>query len=303
MLKYEDLKYTEVERLDRDKTIFLMAVSPLEVHGPHLPLGTDVLIAEELIKRYTVNLAELHPDYTLIKMPSLFTGGSPLPLNGSIKIRARVLEKLIYDFGQGLAEQGFNYLFLADNHGGPGHQLAIEAAARKLWKKYRFYLINPFGLVFRYMVEHEPSFMNLTGLGPGECGDDPDSHAGTNETSLVLSIDEKIAGDYEKVAPSLAPECRGAASIFAGLARVFQSLGGRVIAADLLHLARTLAWIDDDNMKPYLGLPARASKKAGEAMLKARVQVAVSLFENALEGKEVKIRPLIWSLRFLRYFL
>ena len=48
-----------------------MAVSPIEVHGPHLPLGTDVFVAEELRRRYAAALQEEFPDYTLVVLPSL----------------------------------------------------------------------------------------------------------------------------------------------------------------------------------------------------------------------------------------
>jgi creatinine amidohydrolase len=48
IISYVRMSLPEIEALDREKTIFLMAVSPIEVHGPHLPLGTDVFVAEEL---------------------------------------------------------------------------------------------------------------------------------------------------------------------------------------------------------------------------------------------------------------
>lgn len=307
VLEYVELSLPEIEGLERGKTVFLMSVSPIEAHGPHLPVGTDVFIAGELLNRYVSQFKKNHPELTLVKLPSLYVGSDAVPAPGSLSVPAPHLEGILTAYGEGLAKQGFRYLFIADNHGGPRHQMAIEAAARKLWKKRRFYLIDPFGLVFRYMVQHDPNFMRRTGLGPGECGDSPDSHAGTNETSLMLACcPEKVRRNYKEVEPSLPPPLRGGAAFVAFLGRLIYSLGGRKLGRDLQDpLAYTLAWVSDPDMKPYMGGPAKASKEAGEAMLVARVEVAMELFEKALQsgGKEpVHIEPMLWGIRLLRKF-
>lgn len=305
VLEYVELCLPEIEDLDREKTVFLISVSPIEVHGPHLPVGTDVFIAEELLSRYVSELGKNHPELTFVKLPPLYAGSDALPVPGSLSIPARHLEGILTAYGQGLAEQGFRYLFVADNHGGPRHQMAIEASARRLWRKYRFYLIDPFGQVFRYMVQHDPDFMQRTGLGPGECGDGRDSHAGTNETSLMLACcSEKVAGDFREVEPSLPPPLRGGSAFVAGLGKFIGRLGGRKLGRDLKkHLANTLAWVSDPDMKPYMGDPGKAKQESGKAMLTARVEVAMELFEKALAsgGREpVHIEPMLWGVRFLR---
>ncbi len=303
MLKYEELTMGDLAQLDREKTVFLMAVSPLEVHGPHLPVGTDVIIAEGLIERYQHELQKEYTDYQLVELPSLYIGANPVPAAGSIAIKASRLEGLLYDFGKGLADQGFYYLFLADNHGGPGHQLAIEAASRKLYKKKGFYLVNPFNLVYRYMVNHEPFFMDRLGLEPGECGDNVDCHAGTNETSLFVHIRGEEENIYKKIEASLPPEDIGITAILKGISRIFKGIGFKNLSLDLVHLANTLAWVNDQEMKPYMGSPAKASKKAGERMIEARVEIGLKLFRKALAGEKVETKPLLWSLRVLRWFL
>jgi len=304
ILEYVELRLPEILELDREKTVFLIGVSPIEIHGPHLPVGTDVFIAEELLADYVSELAKNHPELTFVKLPPLYAGSDALPHPGSLSVPAPHLEGILTAYGQGLAKQGFRYLFVADNHGGPRHQMAIEASARRLWRKHKFYLIDPFGLDFRYMVQHDPDFMQRTGLGPGECGDDPDSHAGTNETSLMLArCSEKVADDFREVEPSLPPSLRGGAAFVAALGRFISFLGGRKLGRDLKHLANTLAWVTDPNMKPYMGNPGKANREAGEAMIAARVEVAMELFEKALAsgGREpVHISPMLWGVRFLR---
>ena len=120
-------------------------------------------------------------------------------------------------------------------------------------------------------------------MGPGVCGDDPDSHAGTNETSLMLACSPgRVRQGYRSVRASLPPARRGAAKLVGGLAIVARLIGGRTLGRDLDHLANTLAWVNDPEMIPYMGDPSKATREAGEAMLAARVDVAMDLFERAL---------------------
>ncbi len=296
MQEYIKMTMREVESLDREKTIFLMSVSPIEAHGPHLPLGTDIFVAEELQRRYVNALKEEFPSYTLIKLPPLYLGADAVPAEGSLSVSGPTLKDTLMALSRGLAKQGFRYLFLSDNHGGPRHHLSIEVLARKLWKKYRFYLINPFGLVFRLMVQHDEDFMQKVGLREGEMGDDNDAHAGTNETSLMLAVDpEKVASDYKEVLPSAPPPPKRPILILSRILGMFSEQKRK----DLEHLANVMGWVSDPEMKPYMGFPALASADAGEAMFNTRVEVAMHLFRDALAGKPVLIKPMLWGLKFL----
>lgn len=296
-LSYVRMTLPEIEALERDKTIFLMAVSPIEVHGPHLPLGTDIFVAEELLRRYSAALQEEYPGYTLVGLPPLYLGADALPVKGSLSVPAPLVRKVLLSYVKGLAAQGFRYLFLADNHGGPRHQLGIESASRKAWRKHRFYLVNPFNHEFRLMIQHDPAFLKETGLGPGTCGDDADAHAGTNETSLMLqAAPDQVRASWRTVSPSLPPPPAGAVLFL----RRLLSLFSRTLGEDLKHLAYTLSWVGDPRMKPYMGAPALASAAAGEAMLQARTRIAMGFFRQALAGEEIRIAPLLWGLRFLQ---
>ncbi len=301
MLNYQDLTQNEVEKLDRDKTIFLMSVSPIEVHGDHLPMGTDIFVSEELLNRYKRELNKTHPHHTLVKLPPLYAGANALPVLGSISVPAKVLEELLLAYSKGLQKQGFKYLFIADNHGGPTHQMAMEAVAKKMWKKYKFYFVNPFNLEFKYMVQHDKDFLESINLGPSTCGDDNDSHAGTNETSLMLaSAPDKIKGDFLKVEASKPPIIKGGVKMIMLFSNIFNFFGAKQLSKDLIHLANTLAWVSDKEMKSYMGDPKLANIESGERMLEGRVQVAMKLFNSALKGEKLATTPMLWNLRFLK---
>lgn len=295
--EYVRMTLPEIEALDRGKTVFLIAVSPVEVHGPHLPLGTDVFISRELIKRYIKELQKEYPDYALVILPPLYLGADALPVKGSLSVPAPLVREVLLAYAKGLAAQGFRYLFLADNHGGPRHQMGIEAASRKAWRKYRFYLIDSFNHEFRLMIQHDPAFLEETGLEPGRCGDDADAHAGTNETSLMMIADmEQVRESWREIPASLPPASSKAVLFLGRVAGIFS----RTLGKDIKHLAATLAWVADRRMLPYMGAPALAAPEAGEAMLRARTKIAMDFFRQALSGMPVCITPLLWGLRALQ---
>ncbi len=84
-------------------------------------------------------------------------------------------------------------------------------------------------------------------------------------------------------------------TLLARLAGIF-SAG---LERDLHHLAATMAWVKSRDMLPYMGAPALATPEAGEAMLQARIAVAMGLFRQALAGRPVKLKPMLWGLRVL----
>lgn len=81
------MTWTEAREALRSETIVLLPIGAIEAHGPHLPLSTDVLIAEELSRRAAMALRGRH-DLAVI-LPALiygvsrvgvcFPGTSPIP--------------------------------------------------------------------------------------------------------------------------------------------------------------------------------------------------------------------------------
>ena len=297
---YLDLTYRELGDLDRERTVIVGAVSPVEVHGPHLPLGTDIFIAEEVRDRVGAALLARHPDWTVIDLPTIAAGSDPIPLPGSVEIAPAALEALVGGWARALAEQGFRYWVLLDNHGGPHHQLAIEAAGRKAARR-GLHVISPFHLEFRRMVALDPDLLEATALAEGTVGDVTDSHAGTNETSLMLACrPESVRPAYKDLGSARVSPRRGLPRLLAALGHFLERAGARDASTDLHFISSALAWVSDSDMDSYQGTPSSASWEAGERMLEYRVAVALRLFEAAAAGSPIETRPLGWSIRRLR---
>lgn len=289
------MTFQEVQKLNKDKTILLLALSPIETHGPHLPLGTDLIISEKLLLKYKEKIEKKYPDYTVIKVPSLPFGSSLLPVEGSLEIKTRLLEKTLYNYIEQLAKIGFKYLFIIDNHGGPTHQMAVQAVTNKVYKKYNFYAIDLFNYFFRLMIEKDRELLDRLESEDIQYGDDTDLHAGSNETSLLLYLSKEDVGKYQDLKDSTIPSFNGFSKYIYKASRLFNSKG-------LYHLAVNLAWINDKDMLPYLGYPTKAKADKGRDMINARVNIGMEIINKVLNDQFVEIKPILWNLRILRYF-
>jgi hypothetical protein len=61
--KLEELSYTDVEKLDRQKTIFLLTFGIMEEHGPVMPIGTDWFGNLAIRDQLSQHLRATFPDY------------------------------------------------------------------------------------------------------------------------------------------------------------------------------------------------------------------------------------------------
>jgi creatinine amidohydrolase/Fe(II)-dependent formamide hydrolase-like protein len=297
---YAELTAVQLADLDRERTLALMALSPLEVHGPHLPLGSDVLVALELQRRIVERLRRERPEFDVLLLPPLFAGADALPVPGSIDVDSRAIYRLLLDTGRSLAAQGFRSLLVTDNHGGPHHQIAVEKAVRRLWREHGFALLAPFNRFYERMVETDPGLLAATGTSADTSGGDSDAHAGTNETSILLVVAPGLVLPLWKTLPPRAVAedvpVRRLVGAVAGLVRL---CGGRRLARDLEHAGSLLSWINMNPVPPYIGAPAEATPEAGERMLQAHVDQAMAMLEETWAGQPPFSRPPLWSLRFL----
>jgi creatinine amidohydrolase len=298
VMKLAELSSPAIDSLERQNTLFVMALSPLEVHGPHLPMGTDVTLAEEIRDRALEKLGRALPDLDFVLLPSYYMGSDTIP--GSVEVDSRAINYLLKATAGFLADRGFRYLLVTDNHGGPRHQIATAKAVERLYRKRGFFIVAPFLSFYRRMVELDPALLERLGAGQGACGDADDCHAGLNETSLMLAADPAdVSADWAGL-PRTQISRRRWPNILLGLVgRSLRATGLKDMADDVQYLGLMLSWVTMKDPPNYIGEPRAASKEAGERMLEAFSDEAVQAVESALEGRPPYHTPLGWSLRFL----
>src|SRR5439155_1648705 len=119
--------WEEVRDLDRAKAVAILPTGALEAHGPHLPLGTDVIIAEAMARRAAEKLSAR--GYHAVLLPPLeytaaeFAAAFP----GTVSLRPSTVTALVVDVASSLGRHGFPVLAIANAHLDPAHVASIEA--------------------------------------------------------------------------------------------------------------------------------------------------------------------------------
>src|SRR5215210_6028494 len=170
------MTYPQVRSLAARTDLALLPVGPPEAHGPHLPVGTDLIAAGELCERAAWELAARGTEcliapllpYCLAEVASLFPG--------TITVRAAVVAALVADICQGLAHSGFGRTLIVSGHAEGENLAALRDGAGQagetgaLVEVSRWYEGALPGLLYLLKEEHP----------------EHDIHAGEWETALVL---------------------------------------------------------------------------------------------------------------------
>ncbi|MFP3196333.1 MAG: creatininase family protein [Caldivirga sp.] len=134
-MNWWELTWPEFERVD--KTVALLPTGIVEAHGPHLPLGTDALmatyIAEETARRTNVLL-----------LPTVWYGNTYVldKFPGTISISNETLYRLYLDIFREVARNGVRYLVVVNGHGGNVDALSMAAKDAARETKLTVILVN-----------------------------------------------------------------------------------------------------------------------------------------------------------------
>ena len=129
--RFADMTWEEVRDADRATAVAILPVGAVEAHGPHLPLGTDVVIAEAMANACADVLAG--QGLTALLMPPLwytaaeFGRGFP----GTVGVEADTVTALILEIARSLGEHEIGTLAIANAHLDPTHLASLRSAQAK----------------------------------------------------------------------------------------------------------------------------------------------------------------------------
>ena len=87
ILTLEDLSTPALGALDRARTDVILGTSPLEAHGPHLPVGVDVFGARHLARALAERLVAARPGWRVVLGPVLPVGSFAFDAVGTVAVR------------------------------------------------------------------------------------------------------------------------------------------------------------------------------------------------------------------------
>lgn len=261
IIKFEELNWKQIEKLDRNKTIFFLPISPMEEHGPHLPIGTDYLIIRDAATEAIKFLNKKRPDLTFVLLPSNPVGYCKFSTDfpGSISVSGKTVRDIVYSVGSSLGNHGFKYLIICTYHMAIAHLKGIYSAMRKLESKHSMKVCEPWG-PFYYSNQIEKSEPKL-GFDTKK-----EVHAGFRETSLMK---------YQY--PYLVDES------YKNLQSIYRDLNSpRVLGKTFKKLGLN---------EGYIGSPARADADYGRWFFGLTVNVFVKTTLDLYDGKKIPELP------------
>ena len=128
LLRLAELPWTEVDALDRYRTVPILPIGAVEAHGPHLPLGTDAILAEAMAEAAAERLAA--GDLIPLLLPTVAYSPAPFAaaFAGTVGLEAATLTATLVGIARSLAHHGFGSLALANAHLDPAHLGALHDA-------------------------------------------------------------------------------------------------------------------------------------------------------------------------------
>lgn len=267
VLRLKEMTMVELDALDRRRTLVAIPISPVEEHGPHLPLGTDGYLAQGLTDGLLERLSTRRPDWTLVRAPWIPVGCYTLEGTGSMEIDQAAVRAVVAGYGHSLARHGFQLIVVLNGHGGPGQGAAIEEACRQVSRRHRVKMLYPVaklitgifaGQYWDRIADHLGRPLSTEEQRALEC----DFHAGALETSyLLLRHPHLVKGDIHSL-----PDVETSK---VGMLRWY--------------------WGDRAGKGPgYMGYPSRADPRLAEATEAVLCDEVAALVERAMDGEDIQ---------------
>ena len=274
MLEFTNLTWKQIDELNRDHTIFFLPISPMEEHGPHLPVGTDFFTARDTAMDAIKQLEQAQGDIVGVLLPAIPIGYCEFNKDfpGSISVSSHVVRKVIISFGKALSNHGFQMMVICTYHMAISHLKGIYQAINHLKKKYHMRVCEPWSPLFYSdkIDKQEPKLGFDT---------KKEVHGGFRETSLMK---------YQY--PYLVDPC------YKDLQSIYRNLSSiKMIGKTFKQLG-----LKDG----YVGSPARADTDYGrwfyQLTIDTYVKAAVNLYEKKpcaelSNQMKLKMRILFWQ--------
>lgn len=169
-----DLRGPEVNTLLSASSIIVQPLGAIEQHGPHLPLNTDLVVAEA-VARDAVALVGDEVDAWLLPPLAFTKSNEHAWAPGTIWLSATTLLSVLDDIGRCIAATPARKLVFLNGHG--GNSALTMMANRELRLKYglQTFLAHP------HMPADQGGSSASHELGMG-------IHGGTDETSVMLHL-------------------------------------------------------------------------------------------------------------------
>ncbi len=226
------MPWTAVRDLVSPRAVAVLPVGAIEAHGPHLPLATDVVIAEAMTREGAERLSRRRFD--VLVLPALPFAAAPFGAGfpGTLDGEPAAVTSMVLSIARSLARHGVPTMAIANAHLDPAHVAALRDAENAANAEGSARVVFPDLTRRRWAERLTEEFRS------GAC------HAGRYETSVVLAERPEMV----------------TAEAMAGL-----SANPRSLVAAIAEGKRTFEEAGGPNA--YFGYPAEASAAEGRQIV------------------------------------
>jgi creatinine amidohydrolase len=244
------MTWTDVRGLPAGRSVAILPTGAVEAHGPHLPLGTDIIIAEAMARDGAARIARRGLE--VLVLPALPVAPAPFAaaFPGTIHTPAEATTMIVAGIARSLASHGVPLTALANAHHDPAHVDALRAAVASAAKDGRALLVFPDLTRRRWAERLTDEFRS------GAC------HAGRYEGSIVLAErPQDVRSDVMRTLPAN--------------------------SHSLVDAIRTgqATFVDAGGPDAYFGYPADATADEGRAIIEALGSILEDAVMDAWEAR------------------
>ena len=123
---WTDIHWPDTAAAGRSRWIAVLPLAATEQHGPHLPVGTDVMIAEAYLARAREHLADIVPA-TFLPLQPVGISTEHIHYPGTLTLPTDVALKTWMALGESVARAGVRKLVMVTSHGGNSAAMTLVA--------------------------------------------------------------------------------------------------------------------------------------------------------------------------------
>jgi creatinine amidohydrolase len=228
------------------RSVAILPVGAIEAHGPHLPLETDVIIAQAMARAGAERLAARGMSVVVLPALPFTTARFAETFAGTLSLQPATATALVADLAAGLARHGFAIVAIANAHLDPAHLASLERAAGDIRRELGLPVAFPNLTLKPWAPRLSEEFRS------GAC------HAGQFETSIVLAERPELVRDGIRAA--LPPNPASLSRAIRDGKQSFEEAGGS---------------------RAYFGYPAQATAEEG----RATVETLGAILEEAVQAE------------------
>ncbi len=245
-----ELTFPEVATRLKATSIMCLPIGSIEQHGPHLPLNTDVVLAEGVTRLIVARWGETH-DLWQLPTISISLAREHEWAPGTLSLSVAGLTAYMHDLGRTLARSlPARNLMIVNGHG--GNRGILEVLAQEMRSDYGLNIV----------IFHPASLADTSADSVA-----PEIHGGKNETSLMLTIAPHLVR-HDQIATLTHPP------------------DGEAIRNTILRKGVTWPWTTDDKRiadNGVIGDPKAASAEFGQGIIDRVVETAGTVLKQLLD--------------------